>query len=201
MRQFDIKGIKVTTGVYIQDIDCKLWKTEDWDGSSKPNAIAVITPQHKFLIALMQSPSCVPIHSNCIEPWEQSMKSFANLREAEADYDGVGNTKAILALQPLSYYAAGICNKFIFPNLITRGYFPSCGELRLAYDNKKAINAALQACGGTPMGKCIYESSTFYSQDDIPSRGFYEVSFKNGFAWSSTCYHKGQYLRVFAELD
>ena len=131
------------------------------------------------------------------------MKSFEKICDAEADYDGVGNTKAILALQPLSYYAAGICKKFIFPNLITRGHFPSCGELCLAYNNKEAINAALQACGGTPMGKCTYESSTLYSQGGklTPCRGFYEVSFKNGFASSSTYYHKGQYLRVFAQLD
>ena len=42
----------LSNGVYIQDVNGNLWKTEEWDNSVKPNAIAVVADEAKLLIAL-----------------------------------------------------------------------------------------------------------------------------------------------------
>ena len=149
-------------GVFIQDIKGNLWKTEEWDGSVKPNAIAVIADKAKFLIALTQ-PSLMPISSGFGDSLEGYMTAIPSSEAAEADDDGEGNTARIMEMQPSTEYAAGYCNAFTFPDGKTRGYLPSLGQLRLAYQNKAAIATALSKCGGTAMNtSCYYWSSTFW---------------------------------------
>ena len=81
---------------------------------------------------------------------------------AKADYDGAGNTAKILKAQPNTNYAAGYCDSFVFPDGKTKGYLPSLGQLHIACLNKKAVNAALGACGGTVMREDFYWSSTLW---------------------------------------
>ena len=156
----------VKNGVYIQDVNGKLWKTEDWDDSVKPNAIAVITPKHKFRIALAQISFPIAMNNNYDDPWENTLAGATNLTTAEADYNGASNTEQILTLQPSTRYAAGWCNSYAFPDGVTKGYLPALGELYLAYQNKAAVDAALAKCGGTAFSKDnFYWSSTFYGVD------------------------------------
>lgn len=149
-------------GVYIQDIKGKLWKTEDWDGSMIPNAIAVIADEVKFLIALKQTSSVIQINRSCDCPLENYMTGIQFLDTAMADYDGAGNTAKTMQMQPSTNYAAGYCDAFIFPDGKTKGYLPSFGQLYLAHRNKVDIAAALSACGGTEMKASYYWSSTFH---------------------------------------
>ena len=193
----------VKNGVYIQDINGKLWKTEDWNGSVQPNAIAVITPEHKFRIALQYSPSRMTMNPNSTDPWETYLSGTTNSgitdgTVAKTDYSGAVNTQLIVEkCQSSTEYAAGACNAYTFPDGVTKGYLPALGELNLAYQNKAAIDAALLKCGGTAMAIGCYWSSTFY--------GSY-----NGYrycwilSWSDGYYSyliNNNYVRPFASLD
>lgn len=185
-------------GVYIQDVNGKLWKTEDWDNSVKANAIAVITPEHKFRIALREA--LLAMHSNGDDAWEDILHAYYEPEEAITDYDGVGNTKMIVdKLQASSDYAAGWCAAYTFPDGTTKGYLPALGELYLAYQNKRAIDAALLVCGGFSFTENKYLSSTFFGSDGF-YRGFWRVKWRDGFLWSFNLFHE-IYVRPFAPLE
>ena len=156
----------MSKGVYIQDIDGKLWKAEEWDDSTKPNAIAVIGGKAKFLIALKQLPLLMQISSSAYEPLEDYMASLSISRVSREDYDGAVNTASILKIQSNTSYAAGYCNSFTFPDGKTKGFLPSFGQINLAYRNKVAIEAALSKCGGTAMTEDYYWTSTFWGVYD-----------------------------------
>ena len=166
----------VEYGVFIQDTNGKLWKTEEWEVakwkySAEPNAVAVIAKETKFLIALSQQ-QLMTLSNSFATPFEEYMTGTLDKTKAKSDYDGMGNTERMLLAQPSSDYAAGYCNAFTFPDGKTKGYLPSLGQLNLAYQNKAAVDAALAACGGTAMNcstGCYYWSSTFcgyYGIDD-----------------------------------
>lgn len=149
-------------GVYIQDTNGKLWKTEDWNNSAKPNAVAVIAKEDKFLIALTEPLSCLML-SLSYAALERYMTAISDSAAAVSDYDGAGNTAKILQARSSPYNAAGWCNAFVFPDGKTKGFLPSLGQLNLAYQNKAAVDAALSKCGGTAMNADnYYWSSTFW---------------------------------------
>lgn len=154
-----------TNGVFIQDVKGRLWKTEDWDNSVKPNAIAVVADEAKFLIALCEFD--LRLSDSSRTKFEEYVFSASCPKLAISDYDGAKNTVSILKAQPSAEYAAGRCNAFIFPDDNTKGFLPSLGQLYLAYQNKSAVNAALSKCGGTAMTNDYYWSSTFLGVDDI----------------------------------
>jgi hypothetical protein len=56
------------------------------------------------------------------------MTEFSSSTTAKTDYNGRLNTDAILSLKPDTDLAAGYCNSFIFPDGVTKGHLPSCGE-------------------------------------------------------------------------
>ena len=154
-----IDGIK-ENDVYIQDTNGKLWKTEEWDYSAKPNAIAVITKETKFLIALSQS--AMRLSNSDHTPLENYMFETSFSSVAKGDYNGAGNTANILKARPNASFAAGYCKGFTFPDKKTKGYLPSLGQLYIAYQKKAAVDAALSKCGGTAMTQDYYWTSTFW---------------------------------------
>ena len=133
-----------SNGVYIQDVNYKLWKAEDWDGSVKPNAIAVIENDDKFLIALTQPQKMSLNDISTVDFWHDIEIENNKITNMYARYDGMGKTASILKTQPSTEYAAGYCNAFIFPDGKTRGYLPTGDQLQLAYQNKVDVTAALQ---------------------------------------------------------
>lgn len=165
--------VNMEYGVFIQDTNGKLWKTEEWEAakwkySAEPNAVAVIAKEAKFLIALSQQ-QLMTLSNSFATPFEEYMTGTLDKTKAKSDYDGMMNTESMLLAQPSSDYAAGYCNAFVFPDGKTKGYLPSLGQLYLAYQNKADVDAALAACGGTTMSTEYYWSSTFcgyYGTDD-----------------------------------
>lgn len=186
-----------TNGVYIQDVNGKLWKTEDWDGSAVPNAIAVITDEAKFLMTLERSDLAMSDSSRT--EIDRYMFGTSCYKLAISDYDGAGNTANILKVQPSIDYAAGYCSAFTFPDGKTKGYLPSFGQLKLAYENKGKIKAALSKCGGTAMGASdCYWSSTFRDVYDV-----YRYCWVLG--WGDNDFYSGElgdsyYVRPFADF-
>ena len=110
-----------SNGVYIQDIKGKLWKTEDWDDSVKPNAVAVIADESKFLIALTQAPSTTTISSFSTATLDKYMMAALDSDVAKADYNGAGNTANIMKLPQRTDYAANHCSTYILPDGNTKG--------------------------------------------------------------------------------
>ena len=188
-----------SNGVYIQDINHKLWKIEDWDNSVKPNAIAVISGSIKFLVALTQRSSTMQLGSRYCEPIENHMAETSSLIAAKTDYDGVGNTAKILQVQPSATYAAGYCDSFVFPDGKTKGYLPSLGQLRLAFQNKTNIDAALSKCGGTAMSTEYYWSSTFWGADCSTQDRCWALNWSNG-DFDYNLLDKSNYVRPFANF-
>lgn len=183
-------------GVYIQDVNSKLWKTEDWDGSVKPNAVAVIAKEAKFLIALKES--SMRMSDSFATSLERYMTAKSDSEIAKTDYDGAGNTAYILQAQPSSIYAAGWCDAFTFPDRRTKGYLPSLGQWNLAYQNKAKIEAALSKCEGIAMSSC-YRSSTFWGIDSFCYRRCWIFFWCDGDVINNNlrhCYH----VRPFANL-
>ena len=184
-------------GVYIQDINGKLWKVDDWDDSVEPNAIAVLTPEHKFLMAL--NGSAKAMSKSYGDTWEHTVASMPSSKGAKTDYNGAYNTQRILSVQPAERYAAGWCNAYIFPDGTTNGYLPALGELYLAYQHKAEIEAALEKCGGATMGQHYYWSSTFVGSDN-GYRKCWELKWSTGGMYYYEL-HMGRFVRPFASLE
>ena len=163
------RKVRFPSEVYIQDINGKLWETEDWDNSVKPYAIAIITDETKFLMALEQSD--LAMSNICQTDFDEYMFAALTSHVAIKNYDGAGNTEKMLKAQPSTDYAAGYCNAFTFPDGKTKGYLPSLGQLYLACRNKGEVNAALSKCGGTTMSTNYnYWSSTFWGKNQYDYR-------------------------------
>lgn len=162
------RKVRFPSEVYIQDINGKLWETEDWDNSVKPNAIAIITDETKFLMALEQSD--LQMSNICQTDFDEYMFAALTSHVAIKNYDGAGNTVRMLKAQSSTDYAAGYCNAFTFPDGKTKGYLPSLGQLYLACRNKGEVNAALSKCGGTAMADSYYWSSTFWGNNQYNYR-------------------------------
>ena len=190
-------------GVYIQDINGNLWKTKDWDGSAKPNAIAVVTHEHSFRIALEQKKEIMPISMTGFDGKSKLTKGIRIIDACEVNYDGLNNTNMILMHEPKKVYAAGYCQAYIFPDGITHGYLPALGELRLAYMFKDKVEEALKACGGDSMdvGADYHWSSTFCGTEEMATgvkRSCYRA-FSLARGWTRYFYPSAhEYVRPFA---
>lgn len=186
-------------GVYIQDVNGKLWKTEEWDGSVEPNAVAVIDHKCKVLIALKDAtPSVMQMSATNSTPFEEYMRSIQDGGVLH-DYNGARNTANILKVQPSTEYAAGYCSSFVFPDGKTKGHLPSAGQLCTVYNNKDEVNAALKACGGTAMIQSHYWSSTFWGVDRLKRRSCWIFCLKDCNCIGSDLDFKC-YVRPFADL-
>ena len=186
-----------TNGVFIQDVKGKLWKTLDWDGSVKPNAIAVIADESKFLIALCEFD--LRISDSSRTEFDRYMFSTSCSNLAISDYNGAENTANILKTQSSTEYAAGYCNALIFPDGNTKGFLPSLGQLNLAYQNKSAVATALSKCGGTAMANYYHWSSSFWGVDDI-YRFCWTLRWSDGKVDSDSLYNRC-HVRPFADLS
>lgn len=149
-----------SNGVYIQDVNYKLWEIKDCDDSVKPNAIAVIENEDKFLIALAQPPKMQLNDASAVDFWHDIEIENNKITNTYFHYDGMRKTASILKTQPSTEYAAGYCNDFIFPDGKTKGYLPTEDQLQLAYRDKVDITAALQKCGGAKMESGYYWTSS-----------------------------------------
>ena len=189
---------KSANGVFIEDVNCKLWKTEDWDGSVRPNAIVVIADESKFRIAIGKQGTTSIGGNNC--PFESRMSGAKFLTSfAKADSKGSCHTASILKLLPNTSYAAGYCNAFTFPDGKTHGYLPSLGQLTIAYRHKEEIGAALNKCGGIPMNDDLYWSSTFWGVDCANFRLFWALNWEEGsIGADGSCFD--HYVRPFADF-
>lgn len=187
--------------VYIQDVEGRLWRHEDWDGSVKPNAVAVITDKCKFLVALTDaSPSVKSMNCEHYHMDEKAFELISEADDAKLDYDGLSNTEKFVKLKSSNDYAAGWCRHFMLPDGITRCYLPSLGELNTVYQHMSAVSSALSACGGKPLNMDRYWSSTMCCIDSCDMHRCWSMHMESGFAQFCTLNYC-HYVRPFAALD
>lgn len=187
--------------VFIQDVNGNIWNPKEWDKNCKANAIAVITPNHNFTIALHDcEDEFAMTEYNGGDELSETMRTVIARTEAEQDYDGAGNSILIDEVQDDSRYASAACYEFEFPDHKTRGYLPSLGELSIMYCNLAAINKALTICGGDRILPLYYWSSTFGSK--IGSHGccFWRMGFHDGYTYKGDAICLGQ-VRPCASLN
>ena len=75
-----------------------------------------------------------------------------NLDEAVLDYNGANNTQTIISLLGTDKApAAEACVAYTFPNG-KKGYLGAAGEWQLVFNNKEAVESAMEIIGGIAIG-------------------------------------------------
>lgn len=149
-------------GVYIQHVNGSLYTLNQWLEKGFTNAlangVALLDDSASFVISKEE----VSFHywsSNYTEQI-QGVKMTEAEDLALTDFAGKANTE--LMLETDTDGASYVCSNYRFPNGQKNGYLPALGELKVAYAHLDAINAALQAIGGTTI-KGYAWTSTQYS--------------------------------------
>ena len=156
-------------GTFIVDANGYLRDVNTWVEGSNATGVALITDEHKIVIA----PNNVGEYSWC--PYNKLLNcvTYTELSDALTDYDGVSNTLTIAnnggnGAIACRTYESGIMTKLYW-------WMPSAGELNTIFQNVESINIALEAISGTPLTSdeiIDYWSSTQYD---------------NGVAWAYFC--------------
>ena len=153
----------IPVGIHIYDTDGNFTKADDWNtaNNGKVVGVSVCTENSAFVIA--------PTYDSESKLWasEDSIISgivtSTDVVTAKKDYAGESNTDKIIAqLGTGNAPAAEYCRNYTFKNG-KKGYLWSMGEAQDAYNNKKAIYAAMSKIGGTAMTNVMYWTSTQYS--------------------------------------
>ena len=191
-----------TNGVFIQDIDGKLWTSKEWNqGKSRANGVAVLSSSHPnggFVIA----PTQVDYSEG--RKWSKDgaqdsvsgVTTTTNPSVAIKDYKGIRNSSAIVSKYGAGTdYAAGWCNNYTFKNG-KKGYLGSCGEWQKAYNNKAEIDACMSLIGGTAIDTIDY----YWTSSQSNSTTAWLLRWADEYVRN---YDKGNYynVRAFSELS
>lgn len=168
------KGIDPATapnGVYIYSNNGLLYNPDDWDTVNNDLAVgvAVVTYDCRFVITKGEKPEKV---------WSTALRgidvdgliNYDNSSQAVTDFNGENNTTIIreaASSEDASNNAAHYCYNqtiSISGRGAVNGYLPALGELQAAYNNKYAVDSAMNLIGGTAMPTGSYSwSSTVYN--------------------------------------
>lgn len=180
-------------GVYIQHVNGSLYTLNQWTEKGFTNAlangVALLDDSASFVIS--KEAVSFPYWSSNYTEQIQGVKMTSAQSIALKDFAGKANTE--LMLETDTDGASYVCSNYRFPNGQKNGYLPALGELNVAYAHLDAINAALQAIGGT-----IIEGYTRTSTQ-------YSATMTWWFSWSDATLgsqsknSKGT-TRVFSEL-
>ena len=147
-------------GVYIQHTDGKLYTTDAWTAkdfsNDDANGVAVLTENVSFVISKTGFDTKMKWTSGS-SPHVDGILTSSDATVAKTDFAGFANTQLMLVTDTSG--AGYSCANFTFPNG-AKGYLPALGEWDIAYQNKAAINSAMNIIGGTMLGSNFYYSST-----------------------------------------
>lgn len=195
VRNTTLEYAEIKLGVFIQDTNGKLWRSDGWNSSATANGVAVVTSSRSFVIAL--SERALPVYSS---GYSSNMKLtvFSSESTAIGNYTGQSNTAAMVsAYGNTTATAAGYCNNFTFPNG-KKGYLGSAGEWQIAYNNKAEIQACLSKVGGSAIANDYHWSSTRAANADGLNR-FWSLEWSRG-SWDGSDVDYGDIARAFTTL-
>lgn len=207
-----IYNMSIPCGVYIQDLNSKLYTTTQWIESgllpSSANGVVVVTPKMSVVV------STDHIYCSWFTESEFSLVegvlATSDADIAYGDFNGEENTRLIAeALGENS--AAYKCSNYVFPNGV-RGYLPSLGELAeikpyLAEYNDAASLINAQTLNSSYWSSTQYKSgnykgawcfSYFNNEDDYavgaPSTG---MAIPFGRLVNNTTYDEDNYIKFY----
>lgn len=148
-RSVTLSYIYAPMGVYIYDTNGNFITANNWNTANNRNAVGVYvgTENSKFVIAPTYTENGLSIWGDSV--YISGVVIDNNLNTAKKDYAGEANTDNIIAkFGTDDDSAAKLCRNYTFKNG-KKGYLWSLGEAQDAYNNKKAIDAAMGKIGGT----------------------------------------------------
>lgn len=167
-----IYNMSIPYGVYIQDLNSKLYTTTQWTESgllsSSANGIVVVTPKMSVVVSTKR------ILCRWFTESEFSLVegvlATSNVDIASGDFNGEENTRLIAeALGENS--AAYKCSNYVFPNGV-RGYLPSLGELTEIKPYLTEYNNAASLINAQTLNSQYWSSTQWSIGSDKGAWGF-----------------------------
>lgn len=158
-----IYNASIPYGVYIQDVNSKLYTTTQWTESGllsgSANGVVVVTPKMSVVVSTKRI-YCSWFPESDISPVE-GVLATDNADVALGDLNGEENTRLIAeALGENS--AAYMCSNYVFPNGV-RGYLPSLGELAEIKSYLAEYNDAASLIGAQILSSSFWSSTQWKS--------------------------------------
>ena len=154
-------------GVYILDIDNKLFKKDKWDikNNSKAMGVAVITDNCAFCIQIIEDGRLYPFTTDghLIDEFP-SVVTTKDREVALKDFKGYSNSNTITGNDWDRIYEAIFASWVEWPNGHTNGYVGSLGEWQELYQHIDEVNEYLALIDGDPIDS-YYWSSTLYDTE------------------------------------
>ena len=167
-RNVIITYVYLPIGIYIYDTDMQFTLPENWNTANNSKAVGVYvgTENSKFVIAH------TGYNNEQLLIWGGSGTIISGIVTtsdevtASKDYTGETNTDKIIAQLGAGYApAAEYCRNYTFKNG-KKGYLWSLGEALDAYNNKAAIDTAINKIGGNSIFSSYLLTSTQYSGEE-----------------------------------
>lgn len=156
-------------GVYILDIDNKLFKKDKWDikNNSKAMGVAVITDNCAFCIQIIEDGRLYPFttYGHLIDEFP-SVVTTKDREVALKDFKGYSNSNTIIGNDWDRIYEAIFAAWVEWPNGHTNGYVGSLGEWQELYQHIGEVNEYLALIDGDPIDS-YYWSSTLYDTEAV----------------------------------
>lgn len=156
-------------GVYILDIDNKLFKKDKWDieNNSKAMGVAVITDNCAFCIQIIEDGRLYPFTTDghLIDEFP-SVVTTKDREVALKDFKGYSNSNTITDNDWDGIYEAVFAAWVEWPNGHTNGYVGSLGEWQELYQHIDEVNEYLALIDGDPIDS-YYWSSTLYDTEAV----------------------------------
>lgn len=159
----------IANGVYILDVDNKLFKKDKWDiaNNSKAMGVAVITDNCAFCIQIIEDGRLYPFTTDgyLIDEFP-SVVTTKDREVALKDFKGYSNSNTITSNDWDRIYEALFAAWVEWPNGHTNGYVGSLGEWQELYQHVDEVNEYLALIDGDPIDS-YYWSSTLYDTEAV----------------------------------
>lgn len=159
----------IANGVYILDVDNKLFKKDKWDieNNSKAMGVAVITDNCAFCIQIIEDGRLYPFTTDghLIDEFP-SVVTTKDREVALKDFNGYSNSNTITGSDWDGIYEAIFAAWVEWPNGHTNGYVGSLGEWQELYQHIDEVNEYLVLIDGDPIDS-YYWSSTLYDTEAV----------------------------------
>lgn len=156
-------------GVYILDIDNKLFKKDKWDikNNSKAMGVAVITDNCAFCISIFEDPSYYTFTKSgyTIEEYP-NIVTTQDEQTALKDFNGDTNTGTMTDWDTDRKYEAMLGAFIEWPNGVTEGYVGALGEWSELYQYITEVNECLTLLEGNEVDN-VYWTSTLVDTERV----------------------------------
>ena len=176
-------------GVYIQHVNGSLYTESEWTAggyaNSDANGVALLSETAPAFVIAKADASSSKLRWGGYGKTVPDIVTTDTRSVAVLDFDGASNTTKIinfLAGTNDGYVdgapAAEACANYTFPSG-QKGYLPTAGEWKAAYDNKSAVVSAMSLIGGTAIRGSNYWSSTQYNNNVCWSQAWFNGNLNN----------------------